>query len=104
MPRISKIEDNYEKIPFWTKLFIYCGESWNNIGPVVEILRNIKRSNISYKYGKGQHFIKTYGSHYNHNVIGCDFKNNEDYVKNILKGYVKFVDRSVGGFVVENVL
>jgi hypothetical protein len=91
MPRTSKFDDMYEKVEYFTKLFIYCEPSWNNLHPIVEIIRNIKPSYISYRYGKGQHVIKTYGSQYNHNVIGCEIKNYDEFIKNILKGYVKFV-------------
>jgi hypothetical protein len=91
MPRISKFDDKYEKVVYWSKLFIYCEPSWNNLSPIVEIIRGIHSSNISYKYGKGQHVIKTYGSQYNHNVVGCEFKKYDDYITNILKSLVKFV-------------
>jgi len=92
MGRQSKVVDSYEKVEYWSKLFIYVGETWNNIGPVVEIIKNLnKNSIISYKYGKGQHIIRTYGTQYFHRVIGCDFKNNDDYVKNIVNGLVKFI-------------
>jgi hypothetical protein len=91
MPRVAKFDDKYEKIKYWTKLFVYCEPSWNNLHPIVEIIRNIDTSYISYKYGKGQYVVKVYGSQYNHNVMGCEIKNYDDYVKNILKSYVKFV-------------
>jgi len=91
MPRVSKFDDKYEKVEYFTKLFIYCEPSWNNLHPIVEIIRNIQPSYITYRYGKGQHVVKTYGSQYNHNVIGCEIKKYDDYVQNILKGYVKFV-------------
>jgi len=92
MPRQSKIIDNYEKISFSSKLFFYLGQEWNNIGPVVEIIKNLnKNSIISYKYGKGQHIIRTYGTQYFHRVIGCEFKKKDDYSTNIVNGHVKFI-------------
>jgi uncharacterized protein YfbU (UPF0304 family) len=92
MGRQTKIVDNYEKVDYWSKIFMYLGPSWNNLGPVVEIIRNLnKNSIISYKYGKGQHTIRTYGTQYFHRVIGCEFKKRDDYLRNIVNGCVKFI-------------
>ena len=92
MPRQSKIIDTYEKISFSSKLFMYVGQEWNNISPVVEIIKNLnKNSIISYKYGKGQSIIRTYGTQYFHHVMGCEFKNHSDYINNIVNGFVKFI-------------
>jgi hypothetical protein len=84
--------DVAEKVDYWSKIFMYCEKDWNNIGPIVEIIKNLKKNCIiSYKYGKGQHPIRTYGTQYYHRVIGNDFKNKEDYIKNIVNGCVKFI-------------
>lgn len=92
MGRQMKIMDNYEKVEYWSKIFMYLGPSWNNLGPVVEIIRHLnKDSIISYKYGKGQHTIRTYGTQYFHRVIGCEFKKKDDYSTNIVNGRVKFI-------------
>jgi hypothetical protein len=46
MGRQTKIVDNYEKVDYWSKIFMYSGPSWNNLGPVVEIIRNINKNSI----------------------------------------------------------
>ena len=92
MPRPSKIDEVYEKVEYWTKLFMYNTPSWNNISPIVEIIRNLdKRCIISHKYGKGQNNIRMYSSQYNHLVLGQDIKKQEDYVQNIIRGFIKFI-------------
>lgn len=92
MPRPIKINETYEQVSHWSKIFMYSQPSWNNIGPIVEIIKNLnKNSIISYKYGKGQHTIRTYGTQYFHRVIGCDFKKESDYMDNIVNGLVKFI-------------
>jgi len=92
MPRIVKYDDtNYENVPIYTKIFMYINQDWDNLSPYVEILRLLNRSMVTYKYGKNQNNIRSYGTHYNHTVFGCEFKNKEDYFTNIVKGVVKFV-------------
>jgi hypothetical protein len=53
-PRQAKYEDNaqIEKIKYYTKIFMYNSESFKNIAPIVEIIRNLEKSIIAYKYGK----------------------------------------------------
>jgi len=91
MPRPMKIDDTYQRISYWTKLFMYSDINWDNIGPIVEIIRYLQPSIISYKYGKGQTAIKNYSKSYNHRSIGYDFKTQKDYLNNIIKGLVKFI-------------
>lgn len=92
MPRPIKFDDSYEKVEHWTKLFMYNNPAWNNISPIVEIIRNLdKHCYIAYKYGKGQNTIKLYSSQYNHRILGCDLKKGDDYIQNIVHGFVKFI-------------
>ena len=92
MPRPSKIEDTYDHSEYWTKMFMYSELTFKNIFPIVEIIRNLENHcTITHKYCKNQSTIKVYGSQYNHRIIGCDFKNNQDYIDNIVRGFVKFI-------------
>ena len=92
MPRPSKIDEIYEKVEYWTKLFMYSNKDWNNISPIVEIIRNLDRKCIiTHKYDRGQNTIKLYSSQYNHLVLGADIKKQEDYIQNIIRGFVKFI-------------
>ena len=70
---------------------MYSDLNWDNIEPIVEIIRNLEPSIISYKYGKGQMAIKNYSKSYNHRLIGYDFKTQKDYLINIIRGLVKFI-------------
>ena len=91
MPRPIKYDDGeYEAPVYFTKLFIYNAPEFNNIGPVVEIIRNLDKSIITHKYGKNQQTILLYGSQYNHRINGIDLKNKKDYI-DLLNGMVKFI-------------
>lgn len=92
MPRAIKYEDAiYENVPTYTKIFMYISSNWDNLAPYVEILKNLNRSIITYKYGKNQDNIRHYSIHFNHNVFGLEFKSKEDYIQNIIRGVVKFI-------------
>jgi hypothetical protein len=92
-PRSLKYEDDleYDKVKYFTKIFMYNSESFNNIGPIVEIIKNLDKSIISYKYGKNQNTIKIYGSQYFHRVIGINLDKKQEYMDNIINGMVKFI-------------
>ena len=93
MPRPIKYEDTpFEVHSCSGKIFIYNSPEWNILFPIVDIIRLLLPNMIiSHKYGKGQMIIKTYGNQYFHRVIGCDLKNKNDYVKNIINGMIKFI-------------
>lgn len=92
MPKIIKYDDNYEKTNFSYKTFMYISPEWkDNLYTIVEIIRNLKKSIIGYRYGKGQNTIKTYGSQYGHRIIGYTINNKDEYFKYILNGLIKFV-------------
>jgi hypothetical protein len=93
MPRPSKYDEptEVERIKYFTKIFMYNSESFKNIGPVVEIIKNIDTSIIAYKYGKHQETIKLYGCQYFHRVIGYELLKPNDYLDTILNGMVKFI-------------
>ena len=81
MPRALKYDDvEYEVPKYFTKIFMYNAPNFNNIGPVVEIIRNIPQSIISHKYGKYQNTVSVYSRQYNHLVLGLDLKGRNDYV------------------------
>jgi hypothetical protein len=76
----------YEKIKFSSKVFIYKSPEWKNEGAIIEIMRNLKKhSIISFKYGKGNNVIRTYGEQYSHRLIGQNFNKKEDYIQNLNK-------------------
>ena len=96
MPRL-KYEDVYEKVEFSGKIFMYNSPTWNVLFPVVDIIRLLQKNTIiGFKYGKGQHMIRVYGTQYNHSIIGYDFKNKNDYVTNLraVKNIFIFSDES----------
>ena len=81
MPRIIKFDDTeYETSSYFTKIFMYNAPNFNNIGPIVEIIKNLPKSIITFKYGKFQETIKIYGGQYYHSLSGLDLKNKKDYV------------------------
>ena len=43
MPRPLKYDDSaeVERVKYFTKIFMYNSESFKNIGPIVEIIKNI---------------------------------------------------------------
>jgi hypothetical protein len=93
MPRPSKYDDytETENVKYFTKIFMYNAGSFNNIGPIVEIIRNIDKSIIAHKYGKYQNTIKIYGCQYFHRVIGYELSKPSDYLDNIINGMIKFI-------------
>jgi hypothetical protein len=93
MPRPSKYDDPTEAecVKYFTKIFMYNSESFKNIGPIVEIIKNIDKSIIAYKYGKHQETIKLYGCQYFHRVIGYELYKPNDYLDSILNGMVRFM-------------
>ena len=93
MPRPLKYDDSaeVERVKYFTKIFMYNSESFKNIGPIVEIIKNIDTSIIAYKYGKHQDTIKLYGCQYFHRVIGYELSKPDDYLNNILNGMVRFI-------------
>jgi hypothetical protein len=91
MPRIVKYDDcEYETPKYFTKIFMYNAPNFKNIGPIVEIIRNLERSIISFKYGKFQETIKTYGTQYYHLVTGLELKNQKDYLI-LINAMIRFI-------------
>jgi hypothetical protein len=85
MPVRTKYEDAiYEKIVFSGKIFMYNTVSWNIIFPIVDLIRLFKKNTIiGYVHGKAQQTISTFGSQYNHRMLGYDLKNKRDYLENL---------------------
>jgi len=98
MPRVTKYEDAiYEKAEYSGKIFMYTSNSWNILFPVVDIIRSLRKNTIiSFKYGRGQQYIKTYGAQYNHIIMGYDLKTKKDYLQNLkaVKNIFIFSDES----------
>jgi hypothetical protein len=93
MPVRTKYEDAvYEKVVFSGKIFMYNTVSWNVIFPIVDIIRLLKKNTIiGYVHGKAQQTISTYGSQYNHRMVGYDLKNKRDYLENLKAVRVVFM-------------
>ena len=81
----TKYEDTiYEKVVYSGKIFIYNSPTWDVLFPIVDIIRLLKNNTIiGFKYDRGQQNIRTYGSQYNHCVLGCELKNKNDYITNL---------------------
>lgn len=94
----TKYEDTvYEKVVHSGKIFMYNSPSWNILFPVVDIIRILKKNTIiGFKYNKNQQHIRTYGSQYNHSVLGYELKNKNDYLNNLkaVKNIFIFSDES----------
>jgi hypothetical protein len=81
-PRIKYDDIPFEKVTFNGKVFMYTTPGWEVLYPVVDIIRLFKSNTvISYKFGKGQNIIRTYGTQYNHRVCGFEIKNKNDYTE-----------------------
>jgi hypothetical protein len=82
MPRQTKYEtESYEKVEFSGKVYMYTSPYWDTLYPVVDIIRLFRPNTIiSYKLGKGQEIIRTYGSQYNHRILETELKNKNDYL------------------------
>ena len=94
MPKVQKSGDEpkYEKYDYYTKIFIYNDPLWNNLHPLVEVIRNLEKYAIlCYKYGKGQQNIKNYGSYYGHRILGYDLNNKDDYSSVFRKTMIEFL-------------
>jgi hypothetical protein len=91
MKKNAKYDDTYEKTNYITKIFMYCDSSIKTLNPYVDIIAKLDPVILLYKYGKGQQNIRTFGSQHNHRMLGCDLETKDDYIKNLIKGYVKFI-------------
>ena len=81
---MDSTNNNYEKIQFSGKIFMYHQKDWEVIYPIVELIKNLKEHTlIGYSYGKGNKIIKLYGTQYNHRLLGYTFENTTDYKKNL---------------------
>jgi len=69
---------------------MYNAVNFKNIFPIVEIIRNIEKSIIAYKFGRNQQTITTYGIQYYHSVTGYDLKSKNDYIS-LMNGMVRFI-------------
>jgi len=106
MPRAAKYDEiPFEKVVFSSKLCIYITPKWEILFPIVEIIRLLhKNSIIAYRIGKGQDIIKTYGSQYNHRIVGYDLKKKQDFLENLkcVKCIIVFSDTK--DLVVDNLI
>lgn len=92
MPRAIKyVDEVQERVGYYTKIFMYSDNNFNNIFPIVEIIKNMQRSIIGFKYGKGQNTIKTYGTQYWHLITGYTIKKEADYLEAIVNGNANFI-------------
>jgi len=83
--RLTKDDIIFEKTQFSGKIMMYNSPTWDVLFPIVDIIRLLRKNTIiSTKCGKGQNIIRTYGSQYDHRILSYDFKNKDDYLKNIL--------------------
>jgi hypothetical protein len=91
MPRVIKYDDGvFQKPNYWGRIFIYNNPSWNILYPIVDIIRILPKDTIiAHKYGKNTTTIRTYGSQYNHSVVGIDLNKQRDYIDNLKT--VKFI-------------
>jgi len=91
MPRVTKFDDGiFQKPNYWGRILIYNNPSWNILYPIVDIIRLLpKETIIAHKYGKNTGTIRTYGSQYNHSVVGIDLNKQKDYIDNLKT--VKFI-------------
>jgi hypothetical protein len=91
MPRVTKYDDCiFQKPNYWGRILIYNNPLWNILYPIVDIIRILpKETIIAHKYGKNTSTIRTYGSQYNHLVVGIDLNKHEDYIDNLKT--VKFI-------------
>ena len=78
-----KFDDgSFEKTVFSGKVFMYCTPGWDTLYPIVNIIRLFKSNTIlSYKHGKGQQTITTYGMQYNHRTTGYQINKKDDYIE-----------------------
>ena len=92
MPRISKTDEPvFEKTDFSSKIFIYNNPAWNVLYPIVDVIRALRKNTIiGYLYGKGQQTIRTYGTQYNHRMLGYNLNSKNDY-NELLKSKTKFI-------------
>lgn len=89
-PRAKYDDIPFEKVTFNGKVFMYTTPGWNVLFPIVNIIRLFKSNTvISFKFGKGQNIIRTYGTQYNHRVNGFEIKNKNDYTEALC--YVKCI-------------
>ena len=91
MPRVVKYDDGtFQKPNYWGRILIYNNPSWNILYPIVDIIRILpKETIIAHKYGKNTNIIRTYGSQYNHSVMGIDLNKQKEYIENLRS--VKFI-------------
>jgi hypothetical protein len=85
MPRVQKYIDDVpsEKIVYTGKFFFYNTPDWNVLFPIVNIIRLLRENSIlTFRHGKNQNNIHTYGTQYNHRVFGFELKNKKDYLEN----------------------
>jgi len=82
MPRLPKYEDQVtERIPSSGKVFMYKSSEWEILFPIADVIRLFKPNTIiSYKIGKGQGLFRTYGTGYNHTLLGNGIKTKQDYL------------------------
>jgi len=81
MPRQIKYDDlPFEKVQLSGKIFMYCSKDFNVLFPIVDLIRLLRKNTIiAYTSGKGQNIIRTYGTQYNHRVVGADLRTKDDY-------------------------
>jgi hypothetical protein len=80
-PRIKYDDTQLEKTTFNGKVLMYCTPGWETLYPIVDIIRLLKSNTIiSFKFGKGQGIIKTYGMQYGHRVTGYQIGNKQEYI------------------------
>jgi len=106
MGRPTKTDEISERVEYSGKIFIYLSQ-WKILYPVIDIVRALpKHTIITYKYGKGQDIIKTYGSQYNHNTFGVDLVQSKEYISELYHGKVQtvFIYSDVSDNVSKNLL
>jgi len=81
-PRVKYDDTLFEKTNFNGKVLMYCTPGWETLYPIVDIIRLFKENTvISFKFGKGQGIIKTYGMQYGHRVTGYQIGNKQEYTE-----------------------
>ena len=100
----------YDDIPFEKpnyngKIFMYSSPGWENLFPIVDIIRILKRpSIISSRTGKAQNNIRMYSSQYNHRILHEDLVSKNDYLSVLKTVKCAFIFNNSPDYIVTNVL